>query len=628
MKRKCIYILNNSDGIIDQYIHHSLNCFKDAFDSLILVSRTAPDSLEYILRSNDRTMNCPVTVGGEVDYESILNQIGWSELACWDEVVLTDDSLMGPVSPLHDIFSRMEKKTEIFFWGLTACRYTGAGENKDESQFYIPFRFISFRKELLKKAFFREVWNQDTDSEIKGDAGERKAYNLTRTLMNAGYRWDTYVRTPEDRLDISDFLLFDPIGAIRDEHCPMFLKESFTCSQMKYITVSAGEQPWELLQYLQRETDYDVSMILKALIRREHQDDLARTLRMTYVLPSKETTGRRKCTQRVALVMHLFYMDLLEESLHYASSMPEEADLYIFTCSQDKAEKISGCFQSLRNSKEIRVTENRGRDVGSFLVETAALQKKYDLICFYHDKKSGHIYPHLSGSSFAYKTAECVLSSGEYVQNVIDLFEKNPYLGMISGPTPNHATLLNRLGKEWDTNYFLAKDLAAELKIRVPMDQDHVPAIGLGDVFWYRTKAMMPMFRKEWTYEDFPEEPIGVDGTILHAIERVYPFAVQEAGYLPGRVMPDHIAALEILNLEFYVREYNRVRMDEDLFGDIRTVTDEMRKRLSKELLELAKSASFPAQLRLSLKRHLPGWLFRMIYGIRNSNERIDLSEK
>ena len=620
MKRKVIFFIKLLDNISDQYVWDILRHYQTAFDSLVLVCSAKPEMTEFCLRPDDDVLIWPRKEINRLDYAGVLTQIGWDNLKVWDEIVITDDRLMGPVNSLQEMLSQMEKKTELSFWGLTACNYAYAkkkpAERKDDEKlFYIPFRFIVFRKELLNDDAFRDIWERTKDLKNHFDTEEELEYTFTKWMKDANYQWDTYIRTPEDRYDIADFLLEDPVRAVKGEGCPLFLKESFTCSQMKYITTSAGEQTGELLRFLRQETDYDTSMIWKTLIRTEHQDDITRTLRMTYVLPSEDSLEEGKSTQRIALVMHLYYMDLLEETLHYAASMPENADIYIFTCSQEKAEKISSKFSALPNHKKIQTTLNRGRDVGSFLVETADLQGKYDLICFYHDKKSGHVRPHSAGASFAFKTAECVLCTKKYVQNVIRLFEKEPFLGMVSGPTPNHGVFIDQLGNEWGANYVHTRKLAEELKIKVPMAEDHWPAIGLGDVFWYRTRAMEPMFRKKWKYEDFPEEPVDVDGTILHAIERAYPFAVQEAGYLPGRVMPDRLAALEISNLEFYVREYNKIRMEAEINGDIQTVSSHLRQRLSPELLELAKSANFPTQLRLSLERHLPPWLFKMVNG-------------
>ena len=57
----------------------------------------------------------------------------------------------------------------------------------------------------------------------------------------------------------------------------------------------------------------------------------------------------------------------------------------------------------------------------------------------------------------------------------------------------------------------------------------------------------------------FPPEPNGIDGSLLHAIERIYPFIVQQAGYYPAVAMTEEFAAIEYQNLHHYVQGYNRV---------------------------------------------------------------------
>lgn len=55
----------------------------------------------------------------------------------------------------------------------------------------------------------------------------------------------------------------------------------------------------------------------------------------------EEAAGRN----RVALIMHLYFEDLLEESLEYAMSMPENADVYITTDSEEKRKKLKKYLQ-------------------------------------------------------------------------------------------------------------------------------------------------------------------------------------------------------------------------------------------------------------------------------------------
>ena len=58
--------------------------------------------------------------------------------------------------------------------------------------------------------------------------------------------------------------------------------------------------------------------------------------------------------------------------------------------------------------------------------------------------------------------------------------------------------------------------------------------------------------------EDFPDEPLPVDSTISHGIERIYPIAVQDEGYYTAWCSPDAYASLYMNNLSYMMREYNK----------------------------------------------------------------------
>ena len=52
-----------------------------------------------------------------------------------------------------------------------------------------------------------------------------------------------------------------------------------------------------------------------------------------------------------------------------------------------------------------------------------------------------------------------------------------------------------------------------------------------GTMFWYRPEALKPLFDLNLTEQDFPEEPLPVDGTIAHAIERLPVYIAWSQGY-------------------------------------------------------------------------------------------------
>ena len=98
------------------------------------------------------------------------------------------------------------------------------------------------------------------------------------------------------------------------------------------------------------------------------------------------------------------------------------------------------------------------------------------------------------------------------------------------------------------------------------------PVAPFGSFFWARTKALKCLYDVKWTFQDFPVEPIGDDATILHAIERIYPFVAQQEGYYPAVVMAEHYAKIEFTNLRHYVQTYNRVLAKHEIFGKQKTL--------------------------------------------------------
>jgi hypothetical protein len=44
----------------------------------------------------------------------------------------------------------------------------------------------------------------------------------------------------------------------------------------------------------------------------------------------------------------------------------------------------------------------------------------------------------------------------------------------------------------------------------------------VGTMFWARASALVPFVNLRFDWDDYPEEPLPYDGTLLHAIERLF----------------------------------------------------------------------------------------------------------
>ena len=50
-------------------------------------------------------------------------------------------------------------------------------------------------------------------------------------------------------------------------------------------------------------------------------------------------------------------------------------------------------------------------------------------------------------------------------------------------------------------------------------------------MFWARPEALKPLFELKLDLSEVPVEPLPLDGTSLHALERLLPLVVEKAGY-------------------------------------------------------------------------------------------------
>lgn len=602
-KRLVIYFFYDRNGIVDRYVPYFLDDLKKNVSEIFIVCNGSLSGAgEKILKQYGEVL-VRENKGFDVwAYKTALEHYGWEKLASYDEVIMMNNTIMGPVYPFAETFEKMDQQ-DLDFWGLTEY-FKIKGDPFGYSPYgYLPdhiqSHWIACRRSLVASADFQQYWNDMQMIDNYEQAVGKHESIFTKIFADKGYRWAVSAEC-EDLRDYSGYpLMMCPKKLLKERRCPVFKKRSFFHMEADYLRNTAGEQTSELFAFLRDETDYDVDLIWEAVLRNYHQYDIVKNMNLTYILPSGRYDAglleEELQQNKVALVMHLYFEDLLEESYHYVSSMPEEADIYLTTDSEKKKAAIEKVFAKLPCHKlEIRVIQNRGRDVSSLLVGVKDVIMQYDIVCFAHDKKTAQVKPGTIGASFAHKCFENTLSDRAYVANVIDTFVKNPRLGILSPPEPNHSTFFITLGVEWGPNYDVTKALADRLGLTVPMSEDVPPVAPLGTMFWFRPAAMKPLYDQDWEYEDFPPEPNGIDGTLLHAIERIYPFAAQEAGYYPAIGMTDQYAAVEYTNLHYYVREYNKALVK----NGIGPFHDEM-------VAEIDRLGSFSGIIKYKLKKVL-----------------------
>ena len=121
-------------------------------------------------------------------------------------------------------------------------------------------------------------------------------------------------------------------------------------------------------------------------------------------------------------------------------------------------------------------------------------------------------------------------------------------MGLILPPRVYHGTYFNSyVANYWEVNYENTVGLLDELGIKTPIDKDCAP-LSIGNCFWAKYDALEPLFELYWSHEDFHEEPLPVDGTISHAVERVHGYIAASRGYYSEFVITEEYARAEMFN--------------------------------------------------------------------------------
>lgn len=224
----------------------------------------------------------------------------------------------------------------------------------------------------------------------------------------------------------------------------------------------------------------------------------------------------------LAVICHVFYVDMVDEFTRYFSNIPFQFDLYITTDTQEKRAKLEKLFSHWKGKIEVRLAPNRGRDIAPKLIKCRDVYDRYEYILHIHTKKSPH-RRRLSGWRF--HLLETLLGSTEIVKSVFEAFRSSPDLGIIA---PQHfEAIYKTVG--WGRNFKIAQTLAYRMGILIsPNGLIDFPS---GSMFWARSAAIKPLLDCNLAFDEFPDEAGQLDETLGHAIERLFFFSCERAGY-------------------------------------------------------------------------------------------------
>ena len=462
-KRLGIFFFFDAQGVVDSYVEALLADMVKNLSELVIVVNGEVTAKSYA-KLSAFTDNIILRENKGLDawaYKTALESYGWDRLVEFDEVVLFNATIMGPVYPFEEMFTEMAGR-DIDFWGITWFHKVPYDPFGHAAEGYLPrhlqSHFHAYRRSLVSSKAFQDYWdNLPQMSSYEDSVGLHEA-PFTQRFERLGFTSDVYVNTEDLEGYTFSPVLFAPKRLIEEKRCPIFKRRSFFHDYQDLVRQSVGNTSLDLYEYLRDHTDFDTNLIWDNVLRSMNMEDLVKNLHLTYVLPTQAVIREPK-PQKVALIAHLYYMDLLEPTLAYVKSMPEGTDLILTVGSQEKAELVEEACKDLPYNVTVRLIENRGRDVSALRVGCKDIIHDYDLVCFTHDKKVTQVRPYSVGDGFAIKCFENLLATRDFVKNVIATFDAEPRLGLLAPTPPNHGDYFPLFSMGWGPNFERTKTL-------------------------------------------------------------------------------------------------------------------------------------------------------------------------
>ena len=229
----------------------------------------------------------------------------------------------------------------------------------------------------------------------------------------------------------------------------------------------------------------------------------------------------------IAVILHLYHFDLWEEIALFLDNIAEPFDLYLTVSDRfdpQALDRVLACYPRTR----IRMVENRGRDIAPFLkVMAEILPLGYQAVCKIHTKKSHHLedgkgWRLEEGNTWRYQLLSQLLGTKKTVRDIIDRFRQNSQQGII-GPGRDLMNYRDAVG----ANEGHVRYLQDRLRLMPFKDFDFFA----GSMFWFRPEALKNILELKLSVTDFQPETGQIDGTLAHALERVFCLVARQGGY-------------------------------------------------------------------------------------------------
>lgn len=259
MKRLGIYLIYNCEKVVDKYIGIVLEELRKNVEYLVVVCNfdQIRSGAGYIEGKYDQIFfrdNVGYDAGA---YKDALNRlITWENAYEYDELLLTNDTYMGPLYPFDEMFDAMSD-SQCDFWGITR-HPEGEFSNGYQYPAHIQSYFLNFKSKVFHSEAFRHFWNGYKHSDDKTETICAFELGINTFLADKGYSGKAYMDLFtfgfSDTYSMNPYSMH-PYELIKYGRIPIIKKNILFFDNRGYINTLKA------LEFIDKNLDYDINII-------------------------------------------------------------------------------------------------------------------------------------------------------------------------------------------------------------------------------------------------------------------------------------------------------------------------------------------------------------------------------
>lgn len=529
-KRLLIYTIYDKQDYISSYILTVLKAMKQFVSDIIVVINSNNNAVIQIDKLQIITNKIIIrdNIGFDIwGYKTGLIYYEKKYYEQFDEIILMNDTLLGPLYPLDKMFHTMSNK-DIDFWGLTLFHKTPFDPFGTIKYGYIPTHiqssFMVFKQHFYNTDDFYSYWNSLPAFKTYKEAVGQHECIFTKHFEDLGYKWDVYIDTRREDNYTYYPLLHNPVKVLKEYKCPFFKRRSFFHNYNDYLEYSNGNQAHELLKFIENETKYNTDLIWSNILRTCSLIDIYRCLNLNYISYS--------CNESIKKNIGIFvyidnetYINMLDE---YLSKIPEHITVNILAHSYIDTRRF--------DCKYNKVIINSDIGIYSWIKMEEDVMK-YDIVCFIHNKPLLNSYIQIKEDKFLEINYKNLLNNINYTAN---LFEKNKYLGVLLPQEiyfGEYFKNINTIIPDEEYNKILELKNTMNLsELNINKENDLACESGM---FWCRPEALHGIF-----------SPL-IDSDNYYLIKYIITANAQKNGYFTGKINDIDVAQTDMISYQY-----------------------------------------------------------------------------